>query len=238
MYIPEAFAESRLAVLHAAIEVCGLAIFITAPDGAPTATHAPILLSPDEGPLGTLHFHIARANPQWRAIGSGSRALAIFPGPDGYISPSWYASKAEHGRVVPTWNYVAVHAEGTPVVYEDSERLLALVSRLTAHHETARASPWQVADAPKPYIDGMLRAIVGVTMPITKLQGAWKLGQNKNAMDRAGILAGFAEKGSAYITLDKATRGAWTETGAGGSSSEKAGGDGFVPPSLPSSNPK
>ena len=218
MYIPEAFAESRLGVLHAAIETCGLAIFTTAPDGIPTATHAPMLLSPDEGPFGTLHFHLARANPQWRAIAAGSQALVIFPGPDGYISPSWYASKAEHGRVVPTWNYVTVHAEGAPVAYEDSERLLALVSRLTARHEATQTAPWQVADAPKPYIDAMLRAIVGVTMPITRLQGAWKLGQNKNAADRAGILAGFGEKGSDYTALEKATRTAWAKTEAGGSS--------------------
>ena len=219
MYIPEAFAETRLGVLHAAIEACGLATFITTPQGlptaTPTATHVPMLLAPDGGAFGTLHFHLARANPQWRAVTQGAPALAIFPGPDGYISPSWYASKAEHGRVVPTWNYVTVHAEGTLEIFEDPEQLGALVTRLTAHHETSRPAPWQVSDAPKSYTDAMLRAIVGVAMKITSLQGAWKLGQNKNQADRASLLAGFADAGTPYKALSTATETACAESGGG-----------------------
>jgi transcriptional regulator len=209
MYIPEAYVENRTEILHAAIDACGLAIFITAPGSTPTATHAPMLLAPTEGPHGTLHFHLARANPQWRAITPGLTALAIFPGPDGYISPSWYASKAEHGRVVPTWNYVTVHAEGTPRVDEEADELHALVTRLTSHHEAHRAKPWAVTDAPKPYTDQMLRAIVGVEMPITRLQGAWKLGQNKTAADRASLLAGFTAEGEPYAALQEATQNTW-----------------------------
>lgn len=205
MYIPDAFAESRLDVLHEAIDACGLALFVTVEDGAPTATHAPMVLARDEGPFGTLHFHLAQANPQWETAAAGAQALAIFPGPDGYVSPSWYASKAEHGRVVPTWNYVTVHAGGTPEFYDDSDRLHKLVSRLTERHEKDRARPWGVADAPARFIEGNLRAIVGVSLPISRLQGKWKLGQNRTEADRASLLAGYAAEGPAYAALSAAT---------------------------------
>ncbi len=204
MYVPEAFAETRLAVLHAAIDACGLAIFVTVEDGVPTATHAPMCLARDEGPSGTLHFHLARANPQWQTA-AGAQALAIFPGPDGYVSPSWYASKAEDGRVVPTWNYVTVHAVGTPEFYDDADRLNELVSRLTDRHEKDRAQPWGVTDAPARFIEAHLRAIVGVSLPISRLQGKWKLGQNRSQADRASLLAGYAAEGPAYADLS-----AWT----------------------------
>ncbi len=203
MYVPEAFAESRLDVLHAAIEACGLAIFITVQDGIPTASHVPMLLARDEGPNGTLHFHLARANPQWRA-GPGP-ALVIFPGPEGYVSPSWYPAKAEHGRVVPTWNYVTVHAAGTAEYYDAPVRLRALVTTLTNRHEAGRAAPWQVTDAPARYIDQMLHAITGVTLPIASVQGKWKLGQNRPPADQAGLLAGYAAEGTpAYDLLARA----------------------------------
>jgi transcriptional regulator len=205
MYVPESFAETRLPVLHDAIEACGLAIFITVADGTPVATHLPMLLARDEGALGTLHFHLARANPQWRD--AAASALVIFPGPDGYVSPSWYPAKSEHGKVVPTWNYVTVHASGTPEFYHDTDRLRALVTGLTARHEAPRAAPWQVGDAPADYIDAMLKAIVGVALPIATLQGKWKLGQNRPAPDRAGLLAGYAEETApGYAELAKAAR--------------------------------
>ncbi|HTZ69654.1 MAG TPA: FMN-binding negative transcriptional regulator [Acetobacteraceae bacterium] len=205
MYVPEAFAESRLPVLHNAIDGCGLAIFVTCSPDGPVATHVPMLLARDEGEFGTLHFHLARANGQWRGA---ARALAIFPGPDGYVSPAWYASKAEHGRVVPTWNYVVVHAAGTAEIYEDADRLRGLVSRLTERHEARRATPWAVSDAPAAYIESQLRAIVGVRLPIADLQGKWKLGQNRPAADRAGMLAGYDAAGTAaYQALAAATRG-------------------------------
>jgi transcriptional regulator len=214
MYVPEAFAETRLGVLHEAVRACGLALFVTVSDGVPVVSHVPMLLAAEEGAFGTLHFHLARANPQWdqagRQEGRGA-AVAVFPGPDGYISPSWYASKAEHGRVVPTWNYVTVHAEGVPRFYEDADALRGLVTRLTAAHESRRAAPWAVSDAPAAYTDQMLRAIIGVELPIARLQGAWKLGQNKGAADRAGLLAGFAEEGAGYSALSEATRSAWKD---------------------------
>jgi transcriptional regulator len=208
MYIPDAFAESRLPVLHEAINACGLAIFVTAEGGVPCATHAPMLLAPEQGQYGTLHFHLARANQQWRTAAPGATALVIFPGPDGYVSPSWYKSKAEHGRVVPTWNYVTVHAEGVPAFYDDRDRLLGLVSRLTNHHEASRDKPWQVADAPEAYTEAQLRGIVGVELPIARLQGSWKLGQNRNEADRAGLLAGYEQAGGRYANLASATRSA------------------------------
>jgi transcriptional regulator len=210
MYVPEAYVEARLDVLHDAMRACGLAMFVTAPGGMPAVSHVPMLLDADAGAFGTLHFHLARANPQagqeGREAGAGGAAVAVFPGPDGYISPSWYASKAEHGRVVPTWNYVTVHAEGVPRFYRDEAGLRGLVTRLTALHEGRRAAPWTVEDAPAAYTEQMLRAIVGVEMPITRLQGAWKLGQNKGAADRAGLLAGFEAEGGPYAGLANATR--------------------------------
>jgi transcriptional regulator len=208
MYVPEAFAEHRLNVLHAAMQACGLAIFVTTDIGTPTATHVPMLLAPGEGEFGTLHFHLARANTQWQTAGPGATALVIFPGPDGYISPSWYASKAEHGRVVPTWNYVTVHAEGVPVFYDDRDRLHALVTRLTDRHEAGRATPWQVADAPAAYTESQLHGIVGVELPIARLQGKWKLGQNRNEADRAALLAGYEAEGGHYAPLAAAARAA------------------------------
>ena len=208
MYVPEAFAEHRLDVLHAAVNACGLAIFITVGDGAPIATHVPMLLAPGEGDFGTLHFHIARSNPQWQLTAAGTTALVIFAGPDGYVSPSWYPSKAEHGRVVPTWNYVTVHAEGVPAFYQDRDRLHALVTRLTDRHEAARAAPWQVADAPAAYTEAQLRGIIGVSLPIARLQGKWKLGQNRNEADRAGLLAGYDAEGGHYAALAAAARAA------------------------------
>jgi transcriptional regulator len=204
MYLPEAFAETRLPVLHDAIDAGGLAIFVTIAHGAPTATHVPMLLSRDEGPLGTVHFHLARANPQWQA--SSGTALVIFPGPDGYVSPSAYPAKAEHGRVVPTWNYVTVHASGTPEFYHDAGRLHALVSRLTARHEARQPAPWAVTDAPAAYTAQMLRAIVGVALRIDTLHGKWKLGQNRSKADQVGLLAFYDAQGPAYEPMAEMTR--------------------------------
>jgi transcriptional regulator len=150
-----------------------------------------LLLNPDEGEFGTLYGHLAKANPHWQALANG-QALVVFPGVDAYVSPSLYPAKAEHGKVVPTWNYVAVHAYGHAQVFSDPERLLALVSALTERHENRRSQPWAVSDAPKEYIDGMLRAIVGFKLPISRLEGKRKLSQNRSPADIAGVKAGLA----------------------------------------------
>jgi transcriptional regulator len=191
MYIPAAFREDDLPALHAAMRDARLVNLVTATEEGPVATPLPLLLAPEEGPYGTLYGHIARANPQWKLPALGE-ALALFSGPDAYVTPSWYPSKAEHGKVVPTWNYLTVHAYGPAEFSEDAEALLAVVTRLTELHEGARAKPWAVSDAPDAFIRAQLRGIVGLRLPITRLEGKRKMSQNRSAEDRAGVAAGLA----------------------------------------------
>ncbi len=192
MYTPSSFALNDLHELHQHILGTRLAVLVTHGDDGLQASHLPLLLNPDEGASGTLYGHFARANPQWKALQQGAEALVIFAGADAYITPAFYPAKAEHGKVVPTWNYVAVHAYGTAEVFTDADRLLQLVSALTDRHESARDQPWKVADAPVDYIDGMLKAIVGFALPILRLEGKRKLGQNRSTADIAGVRAGLA----------------------------------------------
>lgn len=194
MYTPPAFREDRPEVLREIMRAARLALLVSAAPGggAPEATHLPLLLDPEDGPHGTLHGHIAKANPHWRGLAAAGVARAIFPGPEAYVSPSLYASKQEHGRVVPTWNYVAVHAIGPVEVIEDAQRLHAIVSRLTDRHEAGRPEPWAVTDAPAPYIAGQIKGIVGVALRIETLIGKRKLSQNRGEADRAGVLAGLS----------------------------------------------
>jgi transcriptional regulator len=191
MYSPAAFRQDDLAALHQQILDCRLATLVSQGPSGLQVSHLPLLLEPAEGEFGTLYGHFARANPQWRDLADGAEALVVFQGPEAYISPAWYAAKAEHGKVVPTWNYIAVHAYGQAEVFDDAERLLQLVSRLSERHEAGRAQPWAVSEAPRDYIDGMLRVIVGFALPIERLQGKWKLGQNRSAADQAGVRAGL-----------------------------------------------
>ena len=191
MYVPPAFAEDDVAVLHASMRAARLANLVTATAEGLVASPLPLLLDETEGSQGVLYGHLARANPQWRAAPL-SEAMALFMGPDAYVTPSWYATKRETGKVVPTWNYVAVHAYGPVEFFEDAGRLLEVVTRLTNLHEGPRAEPWAVADAPEPFIRAQLRGIVGLRMPITRLEGKRKLSQNRNAADRAGVAAGLA----------------------------------------------
>lgn len=186
MYIPPAFRLDDLPGLHGTIRAAGLANLVTATAEGLVASPLPLFLDPEDGPFGTLHGHLARANPQWRTPAIG-QAMAVFMGPDAYVSPSWYPSKQEHHRVVPTWNYVTVHAYGTAEFYEDPDRLLALVTKLTEHHESPRPAPWAVSDAPSDFIRGQLKGIVGLRLPIARLEGKRKLSQNRSAEDRAGV---------------------------------------------------
>jgi transcriptional regulator len=192
MYLPSAFRQDDLAELHALIDATRLTTLVSQGESGLLASHLPLLLVAEEGEFGTLYGHLARGNPQWRDLAAGAEALAVFQGADAYVSPGWYASKAEHGKVVPTWNYVAVHAYGTPDVFDDPARLLEVVGRLTDRHEASRPQPWSVTDAPRDYLDGMLKAIVGVALPIRRLEGKWKLSQNRPAADVAGVRAGLA----------------------------------------------
>ncbi|MGV8916833.1 MAG: FMN-binding negative transcriptional regulator [Pseudomonas sp.] len=192
MYIPSAFNEDDLSILHQQIEGTRLATLITYGERGLQANHVPLLLSPEEGQYGTLHGHVSKANPQWRELATGAEVLVIFPVADAYVSPSFYPSKAEHGQAVPTWNYLAIHAYGVADVFHDAQRLRNLVTTLTAKHEAGRPQPWTLEDAPADYIAKMLGAIVGFSIPIDRLEGKRKLTQNRSAADVAGVRDGLA----------------------------------------------
>jgi transcriptional regulator len=191
MYVPPAFRMEDLPELHAVMRAVHLATLVTATDAGLLATPLPLFLAADEGPLGTLHGHLARANPQWSRPAVGE-AMVIFGGPDAYVTPSWYATKAETGRVVPTWNYVAVHAYGLPEFFDDADRLRDVVTRLTDLHEAPRSERWAVSDAPEPFVKSQLRGIVGLRLPIARIEGKRKMSQNRSAEDRARVAAGLA----------------------------------------------
>ncbi len=187
MYMPPAFHEEDLPRLHAQIAQTPLAIVLSHGANGFETSHLPLLLSPEEGRFGTLEGHFARANPHWQSLAAGAEVMVIFPGPQAYVSPSYYPSKAEHGKAVPTWNYIAVHAYGHAEVYDDPQRLRELLTQLTRKHEQGRAQPWMLDDAPADYLDSMLRAIVGFSLPIERLEGKWKLSQNRSRADRDGV---------------------------------------------------
>jgi transcriptional regulator len=192
MYVPDAFRQDDLPALHDLMRRFPLAQLVTVLDGAPVASPVPLLLDVSAG-LGTLRGHVARANP-FRYAGDAA-ALAIFTGPQAYVSPGWYPSKRSTGTVVPTWNYQTVQAAGRLRFFDDRAALLALVGALTAAHEAGRREPWSVGDAPADYIDRMLAAIVGFELRIERLEGKWKLSQNRAAADREGVVAGLLEEG-------------------------------------------
>lgn len=192
MYTPRAFALDDLPELQQLMQHTRLAQLVTMGEHGLMASHLPLLLNPDEGPNGTLYGHLAKANPQWRDLQNGREALVIFAGAEAYVSPAFYPAKAEHGKVVPTWNYIAVHAYGEADVFSDPERLLQVVNALTDRHEAGRPQPWKVSDAPADYIEGMLKAIVGFALPIARLQGKRKLSQNRSPADIAGVREGLA----------------------------------------------
>ena len=192
MYTPRAFALDDLPEIQQLIQHTRLAQLVSVGEHGLQASHLPLLLNPDEGANGTLYGHMAKANPQWRDLQNGAEALVIFAGADAYVSPAFYPAKAEHGKVVPTWNYLAVHAYGKAEVFTDAERLLAVVSALTDRHEGGRQQPWAVSDAPADYIDGMLKAIVGFALPIERVIGKRKLSQNRSQADIDGVRKGLA----------------------------------------------
>lgn len=188
MYLPKHFAETDPAALHGLMRAFPLATLVTeGPDGL-DANHIPLHLDASAGPNGTLRGHIARANPLAANPAVNRKILAIFKGPDSYISPSHYATKAEHGKVVPTWNYVAVHAHGDLRLIEDRDWLLGQLDTLTAEHEASQPHPWSVDDAPADYIGKMLGAIVGIEISINRLIGKWKVSQNQPAANLASLI--------------------------------------------------
>jgi len=215
LYQPPAFREERPEVLRDLIRSARLATLVSnGPDGVPDVTHLPLLLvEGGEGAEGSrIIGHVARGNPHWRRLAEAGHAVAVFHGVEAYVSPNWYASKAEHGKVVPTWNYEAVHAEGPVEIVEDAERLRDFVSRLTGAREAAQPRPWSVEDAPAPFVAGQLRGIVGVSLRVERLAGKRKLSQNRAPADRDGAIAGLGASGDgrdrdAAAAMEAAARG-------------------------------
>jgi len=198
MYIPASYAEHDPQVLYDFIEAHPLAALVTAsPSAGLFATHLPLVLDRAAGASGVLEGHLARANPHHRHVAAGAtEALVIFSGPDAYVTPSWYPAKQEHGRVVPTWNYVAVHAYGELRLTDDPAFLRRHLEALTARHEAGRTTPWQVSDAPAEYVARQLAAIVGFELTITRLEGKWKMSQNRSGADVDGVVRGLAASGA------------------------------------------
>ena len=191
MYTPSAFREDDPSVVRQIIREARLATLVTATSEGLVATPLPLFLR-EEGEHGVLYGHVAKANPHWKLPPIGD-ALAMFAGPDAYISPSLYAAKREHGKVVPTWNYVAVHAYGPIEFFEDERRLYDIVTTLTTQYESPRPDPWAVTDAPADFIQTHLRAIVGLRLPITRIEGKRKLSQNRPVADREGVVSGLSQ---------------------------------------------
>ena len=191
MYTPPAFREDDPAVVRRMIRETRLATLVTSTAEGMLATPLPLLLA-DEGEHGVLYGHVSRGNPQWKTTPIGD-ALVLCGGPEADVSPSWYASKQEHGKVVPTWNYVAIHAYGPVEFFDDESRLREVVSWLTDHHEASRVKPWRVTDAPEDYIRSQLRGIIGVRMPITRIEAKRKLSQNRPEADRQGVADALAD---------------------------------------------
>lgn len=196
LYNPPHFRQTEAEALIRAIATgTGFASLVSnGPDG-PVITPLPLFHLPDGGPLGRLVGHLARANPHWKIADLSAPSIALFQGPDAYISPNWYPAKKEHGKAVPTWNYAVIHAVGQLVIHDDADWLREAVTRLTDRHEGGRSDGWKVSDAPEDFVKAQLRGIVGVELVLTGIEGKAKLSQNRNEADRAGVIAGLAEEG-------------------------------------------
>lgn len=195
MYQPAAFREDRPKILHALIRAHPLGTLVTPGPAGLMADLVPFLLVDTvAGPV--LRAHLARANPHLHALREAEEALVIFQGPEAYVSPSWYAAKAEHGKVVPTWNYVVVQVAGVPEVIDAPEWLAAQITALTEAQEAGRAEPWAVADAPAPFVAAQVRGIVGLEIPVARIDGKWKMSQNRDEADHRGVARGLRESGN------------------------------------------
>jgi transcriptional regulator len=212
MYLPAHFREEDLETIRAFVRAARLATLFTAGSGGPRASHIPVAYDAEPAPYGTLRCHLARANEQWRDLAAGAEPLVAFLGPEAYVSPSFYATKRETGKVVPTWNYVAVHAFGTARVFHEASELHELVSSLTDARESEREQPWRVDDAPSSFVAGQLRAIVGVEIRVARWDAKWKMSQNRSAADASGVAAGLRDSGllpereTAEIVADRLAR--------------------------------
>jgi transcriptional regulator len=199
MYVAPHNREKRISVIHEAIEKIRFGTLVTVGPDGPIASHVPMFLEQLPEPRGTIYGHIARANDQWQKTDLQISALTTFVGPQAYISPSFYATKSVTGKVVPTWQYLAVQARGPIAFIHDRDRLLEIVRASTRIQEARNEHPWAVEDAPRDYVDNMLGAIVGFTIEIVDLDGAWKFSQNKNEADLRGVVDGLEERGDAPV---------------------------------------
>lgn len=206
MYTPPHFREDDIALLHETIRRIAFGTLVTlGPDGL-VGSHLPMLLDAEKGAHGTLTGHLAKANIQTKTEALDIEALAIFQGPEAYITPNWYATKQEHGKVVPTWNYVAVHAYGKISFFEDADRLRDQVASLTDRHEATNAAPWALNDAPEKFVQSQLKGIIGFEIPISRMDGKWKLSQNRPAPDKEGVISGLDARDGADAEITRATR--------------------------------
>lgn len=195
MYQPPHFREERLEIQHALIRAHPLGLLISSGEDGLLANPVPFLLDAAAAPKGVLRAHLARANRQWQALAAGQPALVVFQGVDTYITPSWYETKKETGKVVPTWNYAIVQVRGPVRVVEDREWLRRQITALTAEHESSRSEPWAVTDAPEDFVEAQLKGIIGIEMTIETIEGKWKVSQNRPAADREGVARGLAGEG-------------------------------------------
>lgn len=190
MFLPDHFRVEDIAEMHALMRTHPFAALVSMGSTGLYGTHLPTVLK-GEGGNGVIECHLSRANPHWKDLANGGEAMMIFQGAEGYITPNWYATKAQTGKAVPTWNYVIVHAYGRPEVVKEKEWVLRHVTELSDQQERGEAHPWKVSDAPESYIDVMLRGIVGFRFAITRLEGKWKMSQNREAQDRSGVIDGL-----------------------------------------------
>ena len=200
MYVPVEFEETQIDILHELIQQYPLGILLTHGQSGLDANHLPFELDTEVTELGVLHAHVARKNPVWQDVQDGDEVLVVFRAGDAYISPQWYPSKQEHHQQVPTWNYRVIHAHGKVKIRDDERYVRGVVARLTRTHEAMQAEPWKMSDAPKDYIETMLKAIVGIEIEITKIQGKSKLGQNKEHRDIVGVANALSTTGQREIS--------------------------------------
>lgn len=195
MYQPAQFREDRLEIQHDLIRAHPLGLLISAGPGGLVANQIPFLIDSNCSDRGTLRCHVARANGQWQELAAVDECMVVFQGPQAYVTPAWYATTQETGKVVPTWNYVTVHAWGRPRVIDDTAWLRKQIDDLTHSLEDNRPAPWMVDDAPRDYIASQIKGIIGVEIPITRIEGKWKVSQNRPEADRLGVFRGFHEQG-------------------------------------------
>lgn len=204
MYQPPLFRENNLETQHALIRAHPLGLLISAGPEGPVANALPFHLEPGLSEKGTLQVHLAKANPQWRDIANGAPVLVVFQGPDSYVTPSWYATKRETGKVVPTWNYAMVQVRGVARIVDDADWLRTQIAALTGEHESPRSAPWAVDDAPEDFIRSQVKGIIGIEIDIATIEGKWKVSQNRSANDIAGVVDGMTDTSDPHGNADMA----------------------------------